>query len=321
METDLLKMISPLPLAFGGAALSGAGGGYGFGPSEDPAALLAASYEAGIRIYDAAPVYGLGNAEQQLGRCFKKMREKVFLISKSGVFWHANRRIDMSNDPQLTLRMLEQSLRNLASDYIDLYMIHWPDPKVDIRRPLEGLSKAQEAGKIKHLGLANTNLVDLALAQQVAKIEVVQNEYSLLAREAESLFPTLGQQKISFMSWGTLGKGIISGRVTPERKDFAQDDCRRKAFWWKKSAPRRMQIMAPILAWLSTTGYSGLELALGFNLQAAPMHCLIGMKTAQDIKLAKAALNHLPPPALLKQARMMVEKAEAEFTAVQDVNS
>ena len=310
---DLLSTISSFPLAFGGAALSGAAGGYGFGKSEDPARLLAAAYAAGMRIFDAAPVYGFGAVEQHLGRAFKKMREKVFLISKSGVFWHANRRIDLSNDPQITQKMLEQSLRDFASDYIDLYMIHWPDKKVDIRRPLEVLVKAQKQGKIKHLGLANTNLADLNLAQEVALIEVVQNEFSLLAREAEELFPYLQQHQISFMSWGTLGKGIISGRVTPARNDYDEHDCRRKAFWWKQTAPQRMQVMQPVLAWLKTTGYSGLELALGFNLSAAKMHCLLGLKTVQDLQQAQTALAHLPPPEIIAQGLAILRNAEEKM--------
>jgi aryl-alcohol dehydrogenase-like predicted oxidoreductase len=192
-------------------------------------------------------------------------------------------------------------------------MIHWPDNKVDIRRPLEVLAKAQAKGQIKHLGLANTNLTDLALAQQVAKIEVAQNEFSLLARDAEKLFPYLAQNKISFMSWGTLAKGIISGRVTPERQNYAPYDCRRKAFWWKQSAPPRMQVMAPVLHWCQQKGVSGLALALAFNLQAAPMHCLIGLKTAQDVQQAVAALKHLPSPALVQEALAMIKAMEAKL--------
>src|SRR5690606_12662881 len=99
-----------------------------------------------------APIYGFGLSEERFGAYLPK---EAFIISKSGVDWHANKRVNMTNDPFVTERMLNESLKRLKRDSIDLYMIHWPDSRVDIRLPLEVLARAQKAGKIKYIGLCN----------------------------------------------------------------------------------------------------------------------------------------------------------------------
>jgi len=83
----------------------------------------------------------------------------------------------MTNDPVVAQKMLEQSLRDLQSDYIDLYMVHWPDTRVDIRKTLEVYAKAKHQGKIKHIGLCNTNIDELEKAREIEKVEVVQSQF------------------------------------------------------------------------------------------------------------------------------------------------
>ncbi|MBY0416331.1 MAG: aldo/keto reductase, partial [Bdellovibrionales bacterium] len=269
--TQLLKTIGTLPIAFGGAAISGEGGGYGFGDISEGDAinLLHEAYEGGIRIFDTAPIYGFGLSEQRIGKAFKNNREKVFLVSKSGVTWHENKRVDMNNDPVIAQKMIEQSLRDLNTDYIDLYMVHWPDNKVDIRKTLEVLSRAKQQGKILHIGLCNTNLDELNKAFEVDRIEVVQSEFNLFVNKYVNaeIFPYLKEKNISFMSWGTLDKGIITGRVDETRKEFDKSDCRSWAPWWKSmDNSEKFLAMKKLWPMLDKNHHSGLELALAFNL-------------------------------------------------------
>ncbi len=238
MTQHLLSTWSNSPFAFGGAAISAEGGGYGFGKTVDtPEALLEFAYDHGVRIFDTAPIYGFGHSEEVLGEYFKKNRDQVKIISKSGVYWHDNKRVDMTNDAKITQQMLEDSLRRLQSDYIDLYMIHWPDSKVDIRYPMEVLSKAKLQGKIKHIGLCNTYPEDFKAASEVDKVEVVQSEHNIFHAPNEDMIQTLKENNLSFMGWGTFDKGILTGRVTKKReqaKDYDQDDCRKSAPWWQQ---------------------------------------------------------------------------------------
>lgn len=296
--TQLLSTVSSLPIAFGGAAISGEGGGYGFGDiSENQAIdLLLEAYEGGIKIFDTAPIYGFGMSEIRMGKAFKNIREKVFLVSKCGVTWHENKRVDMNNDPAIAQKMLEQSLRDLNTDFIDLYMVHWPDARVDIRKTMEVLSKAKHQGKIKHIGLCNTNLDELNKAFEIDRVEVVQSEFNLFTNKfvSEQLFPYLKEKNISFMSWGTLDKGIITGRVDQNRKTYDKSDCRSWAPWWKSADNSdKFEAMKKLWPLLDKNHHTGLELALAYNLSYPELSVAIcGAKSSAQLQsLLKAATN------------------------------
>lgn len=222
-------------LCFGGAAISGEGRGYGFGKisENDSIELLLLAFEYGINLFDFAPIYGFNTAEKRAGLAFKAIREKVKFVSKSGVDWHSNGRVNMTNDPKVALKMLDQSLKNFDSDYVDIYLVHWPDSKVDIRLPLEALYNQKEKGKIKHLGLCNTNCDDLKLAKDVAPIEVVQMESNLFNQNSFNEIVSELTPSMLTMGWGTFDKGILTGSVE-ENRSFDKDDCRSWAPWWKK---------------------------------------------------------------------------------------
>lgn len=285
-------------LAFGGAAISGEGGGYGFGDISEGDAinLLHRARDLGVQIFDSAPIYGFGLSEQRMGKAFKQQREKVFIVSKSGVTWHENKRVDMNNDPKIARKMLEQSLRDLQSDYIDLYMVHWPDSRVDIRKTLEVFAQAKHEGKIKHIGLCNTTVDELEKAAEVEHVEVVQSEFNFFQRKAaEELFPYLNEKKISFMSWGTLDKGILTGRVD-EKRTFDKSDCRSWAPWWKNADnASKFKTMKALWPHLDTHRHNGLELALAFNLSYPEVDvALCGAKNEQQLTSLFKALENLP---------------------------
>jgi myo-inositol catabolism protein IolS len=298
--TQILKTISSLPITFGGAAISGEGGGYGFGDisENDSIDLLLQAYESGIRIFDTAPIYGFGTSEIRMGKAFKQMREKVFIVSKSGVTWNESKRVDMTNEPAVAQRMLEQSLRDLNTDFIDLYMVHWPDARVDIRKTMEVLSKAKHQGKIKHIGLCNTNVEELNKAFEVDRVEVVQSEFNLFTNKfvREELFPYLNEKQISFMSWGTLDKGIITGRVDEKRKTYDKSDCRSWAPWWKSADnSAKFEAMKKLWPLLDKGHHNGLELALAYNLSFPELSTAIcGVKSVEQLNSLIKAYQNLP---------------------------
>lgn len=280
-------------IGFGGASLSGEGGGYGFGEMSEEQAekLIRHAYERGINLFDTAPIYGFGLSEIRLGKYLKKS-DDVFLVTKGGVDWHDNRRVNMSNDPKVMAKMLHESLKRLDRDCIDLYMIHWPDPKVDIRSPLEILYKAREQGKIRYVGLANTNEEDLHKAREIISVVGFQAEHNLWTTKNYELVESHLESDL-FMGWGTFDKGILSGRVSVERK-YDSSDARSWAPWWnKKEVKSKLDRIETLKTLLSANGMELPDFVLGFALSTRkPISSLIGLKSIEDLEKVLTSLNN-----------------------------
>ena len=292
-------------IGFGAAAISGEGGGYGFGEisESDALDLVHEAFDCGINIFDTAPIYGFGLSEERLGKALKDYGEKALVVSKSGVDWHRgaqNKRVNMSNDPKVTERMLHESLKRLDRDYIDVYMVHWPDKNVDIRRPLEVLAKAKAQDKIRFIGLCNTNEEDLNKAFEIDDIEVVQGEFNFLKPENKNLFPLLKNRGLGFMSWGTLEKGILTGRVRKKRK-YDSSDARSWAPWWKKAPTSELVDKVENLE-RKYPEFNGLSLALGHNLNYEQVStCLCGARSKEQLHSLIKSLTKLPPVELVEK--------------------
>jgi myo-inositol catabolism protein IolS len=293
-------------LGFGAASLSGSGGGYGFGAIEDEAAieLVHAAHGAGINLFDTAPIYGFGESERRLGLALAGRRDDVFLVSKCGVAYDANHNVRIDNSPVTTQRMLEESLTRLHTEMIDLYLVHWPDADVDIRKTMETLARAKERGLIRYIGLSNTNADDLAKAREIAPVEVVQFEASFLNPQVlDTLLETEDLKTVGVMSWGTLAKGILTGRVTRDRK-FDALDVRNAAPWWLNADHEpSFEIMDLLMPILEESGHTGLELAMGYLMHRGVVDTLLcGVRTHQQLNSAIESLAHLPDEDLLHRA-------------------
>lgn len=293
-------------IGFGAAAISGEGRGYGFGAIGDRESveLVHHCLDQGINLLDTAPIYGMGLSEERLGMALADRRTDAIIVSKSGIDWDDRRRINRTNDPAIAVRMLNESLARLKTDYIDVFLVHWPDGDVDIRDTVAALAREQEAGKIRYLGLSNSFPEDIEKASEVADIQVLQNELNLFARyPIDALFPVIAKQGQAFMSWGTLDKGILTGRVTKERT-YDKSDLRSRVPWWTKAdrAPK-YAAMSRITPLIEAAGHSGLELALGYVLGHAEVSsALCGVRSRDQLATAVAALAHLPPADLLEEA-------------------
>lgn len=287
-------------IGFGGAAVSGEGGGYGFGVMTEAEAeiLLKAAWDAGINLYDTAPIYGFGLSEERMGKYLPK---EAFIVTKGGVDWHSTKRVNMSNDPKIMEKMLLESLKRLKREYIDLYMIHWPDPRVDIRRPMEVLRKFQEKSVINHVGLCNTNLEELKKAQEIGPIASIQSELNVLNRKA---FDDLNDEwkKYFSMSWGTLDKGILSGRVVQDRK-YDASDARSWAPWWnKKEVALKIERVQKLKVILDDYHISLTQFGLHFNLNLYGVSSsLVGLKSSSDLLQMTLNLQQNIPSEIMKE--------------------
>ncbi|WP_428055165.1 aldo/keto reductase [Candidatus Avelusimicrobium alvi] len=192
------------------------GGGTDWGPADETAALnaVSAALDAGINVIDTAPVYG--ESEALIGRALKGCREKALLATKCGLVKNGSW-TDHDLRPQTIIRQLEESLRRLQTDYIDLYQIHYPDPQTPLADALATLARLKEQGKIRHIGLCNVRAEELAAASAVCEIASVQNEYSLLhPQKGDEILPACRQASVGFIGYGTLCGGILSGKYGRE---------------------------------------------------------------------------------------------------------
>lgn len=188
------------------------GGGYDWGPvdaSQAEKAVLTA-LDAGISLIDTAPIYG--ESEAFLGRILKGRRSQVVLATKCGLAKNGSW-TDHDLRPQTIRRQLDESLSRLHTDYIDLYQIHYPDPKAPLEDALVELACQKQAGKIRHIGLCNVTAEEISRAARVTEIASVQNEYSLFhPQKGKDVFGACRETGASFISYGTLCGGILSGK-------------------------------------------------------------------------------------------------------------
>jgi myo-inositol catabolism protein IolS len=303
------------PIGFGSASISGEGGGYGFGAIDEASAikLLESSFDHGIKLYDTAPIYGFSTAEKRIGKAFHSKRESVFIVSKGGVTWDTNKRVDKNNHPEVIQNMLDQSLKDLQSEYIDLYMIHWPDERHDIRPAMEVLTKAKASGKIRFIGLCNTNEDDFHKASQVCRIDALQDNWNLFSwNESYWRMGGFGKAGTIFrMGYGTFDKGILTARVDENRK-FDSYDARSWAPWWKaQNKTKKIQIVSSLKLILDDYGFSLPQFALWFALQWKDFldASLIGVRDQKQLESLMAAYK---VPISIGTIREIVSQLELE---------
>jgi aryl-alcohol dehydrogenase-like predicted oxidoreductase len=177
-----------------------------WGQSDDAGnirAVHAALYN-GITTFDTAEGYGGGHSEQVLGEALKGARSKAVIATKAS---KANlKSADLRN-------ALERSLKNLKTDYVDLYYIHWPNPEIPLEETMGQMMKLKGEGLIRAVGVSNFSASLLESALAFGRIEAVQPEYSLLQRDIEKdLIPFCLEHSISVASYSSIAKGILTGR-------------------------------------------------------------------------------------------------------------
>ena len=228
-------------IGFGGGASAGDAGGYAYGAVSESEAIatLEHAYAKGIRLFDTAPCYGFGASEQRLGKALAShsaIRSQLVIVSKGGVTWKENKRLYTDNSPGNMRRMLEQSLKDLCTDYLDLYLIHWPDHRTPVEDTMETLMRAKEEGLIRAIGASNFGVEWFNRAQKVGPIEVLQNEFNAFNQHnAANLFPTVREKNLGFMSYGTIAKGLLAGTVKADRQ-YEVTDIRSKFAFVKRQA-------------------------------------------------------------------------------------
>ena len=191
---------------------------------------IKAALECGINFIDTAPAYNAGKAECYVGETLSKLkkRREVVISTKCG-----NKFVDgkylRCGSKESILKQCDESLKNLKTDYIDVYLVHWPDPDVELEETIDAVSTLKKEGKILHAGVSNFSKEQIEEAQKYCKIEAFQPQYSLADRKDEKLIRWAHEQGLGIMTYGTLGGGILTGNYRKLRT-FEQTDSRNRFY-------------------------------------------------------------------------------------------
>jgi len=179
------------------------------------------SYENGINFFDTAPVYGFGHSEKLIGKALKSVRDKVVLATKCGLRWEKESLSALRKDAsrKSILEEIDQSLRRLNTDWIDLYQVHWPDVETSQKETMETLLEIQNKGKIRYIGVSNYSVEQIQESLKYVKITSLQPEYSLLAREIEKdTVPLCLENEIGIIAYSPLASGVLTGKYDKNTK-------------------------------------------------------------------------------------------------------
>jgi aryl-alcohol dehydrogenase-like predicted oxidoreductase len=211
----------------------------------DAIRTIQAAVDRGISLIDTAPVYGFGRSEELVGQALTPhgRRNRAVIATKVGIEW-IHGKTYRNSSPQRIRYEVENSLRRLRTDYIDLYQVHWPDASVPIEETAREMGKLLQEGKIRAIGVSNYSAAQISQFRAVAPIHAIQPPLNLFERTAEtSVMPYARDLGLAVLAYGALCRGLLTGSVT-NATEFPKDDLRSADP--KFQLPRRTQYLAAV---------------------------------------------------------------------------
>jgi aryl-alcohol dehydrogenase-like predicted oxidoreductase len=225
-------------IGFGAWAIGGGNWEFGWGPQDDQESIAAIhrALDMGINWIDTAAAYGLGHSEEVVARALRGVSNRPYVFTKCSIVWGKERLTSHNLKAESLRREVEDSLRRLQVDVIDLYQIHWPDPDPDIEEGWRTLAELKAQGKVRYIGVSNFSVEQMERIAPIAPITSLQPPYSLLDRKIEpDILPYCQAHNIGVIVYSPMASGLLSGAMTRERiANFPQDDWRRNNDWFKE---------------------------------------------------------------------------------------
>ncbi|GGK05977.1 oxidoreductase ion channel protein IolS [Lentibacillus kapialis] len=175
--------------------------------------MVRAALDDGMNMLDTAYMYGLGRSEELIGDVMNEYKREDIALATKGAHEFVGDDIVMNNHPTFLKQQVENSMRRLQTDYIDLFYIHYPDKDTPKYEAVGALKELRDQGKIRSIGVSNFSMDELKEANQDGYVDVVQAEYNLLHREAETIMlPYTAEQAITFIPYFPLESGLLAGK-------------------------------------------------------------------------------------------------------------
>ncbi len=291
-----------------GTWVTGGGGIWGEDPDDtESIRAIHAAIDAGVTLIDTAPSYGQGRSEEVLGKAIRDRRDKVVLATKCGLLVDDERgafftefdghTLYRSLQPETIRDEIEDSLRRLQTDTIDLYQTHWPaiEPiKTPVSESMACLMKLKDEGKIRAIGLSNVSLDELKENDAEGEVASNQFRYSMLCRDAEQdILPYCLENNIATLTYMSLEQGLLTGKIGMDRQ-FSEEEFRSNADWnpWY-AMENRERVLDLLAGWgdlIDKYNCTLAQLVLAWTLeQPGVTHVLVGARKTSQIEENVAA--------------------------------
>ncbi|WP_294609753.1 aldo/keto reductase [uncultured Bacteroides sp.] len=267
MRTRKLGSLEVSALGMGCMNLSfGTGAGV---PVEEGVRTIRAAYERGITLFDTAEAYGPFVNEELVGEAIKPFRHEITLATKFGMISEEG---GLNSRPEHIRKVVEQSLKRLQTDYIDLLYQHRVDPNVPIEDVAGTVKELIQEGKVKYFGLSEAGANTIRRAHKVQPVTAVQNQYAIWTREPEySVIPTCEKLGIGFVPWGPLGTGFLAGKISADDTFDPKTDLRASfPRFSKENLKANMPLVSMLNEIAARKGVSTVQIALAWLLAQKP---------------------------------------------------
>lgn len=269
----------------------------GWGPQsdEDSIAAIRRSVELGCNWIDTAAIYGLGHSEVVVGQAMEGLRrEEVLIATKCGRVADANGTPYGDLRPEVIRQQMEDSLKRLKMDYVDLYQIHWPDPDVENTLELawQTLVELQQQGKTRYIGVSNFNVAQMERCQAIAHIDSLQPPFSLLRRDIEeSILPWCHRNGTGVIVYSPMQAGLLSGTFDINKIDEG-DWRRRNPYFTEPNLTKNLAYVEKLRPIAESHGKTVGQLAIAWTLaQPGVTAAIVGARRPEQVEMNVEAMG------------------------------
>jgi aryl-alcohol dehydrogenase-like predicted oxidoreductase len=272
------------------------GGGYGSIEVEDFNRAVGRALDLGINCFDTAEGYGMGASERALGEALGSRRDEAIVVSKFGMNYRDKPNLRDSSRERV-FATIDKTLKNLGTDYVDAYLVHWPDRLVPFEETMSALDDLVKDGKVRFVGVSNFKREEIEACMQVRRIDVVQYGWHLFDRRMQrEIFPYCQENGIGVMAYGSLAFGLLTGTFTQDTT-FGKDDWRSRAggsmagmrlfdaLFGAEMFPRNLQVVDELKVLAGKYGKSLAQLALHWAIShPAVSTSLVGCRNVAEVE-------------------------------------
>ncbi len=202
------------------------GGGYGHFDESDVFKAVQRALDLGINLFDTAEGYGFGQSEEILGKALGTRRDEAIVVTKFGILKDDDGNWYRDSSRESALAAIDRSLKALGTDYVDVYLIHWPDKDVPLEESMGALEEIVQAGKARFVGVSNFRPDQIETCMETRRVDITQYGYHMFDRRLErEVFPTIAEHGIGLMTYGSLAHGLLTGTFTADTT-FDESDWR-----------------------------------------------------------------------------------------------